>query len=110
MTNREKFIKTFGIDITEIESIDWGRTYSKYKEWCFILYDRVWDREGVNDITRKTKLNKVEKEICRVTVIAPTEKIAREKAIKAFGNKYQRYESNRPLYFIKRLENEQNEN
>lgn len=93
MSNREKFIQIFGIDIKEIDSIEWGEPYRKLKKYHVVLdSSRFWG-------------SLKERHDCKVAecyIYATSKNRAKEKAIEKFGNKYKRYAfTGTPMYAVK---------
>ena len=83
MTNAEKFKAIFGIDVENIEEINWDALYHKQKKYCAIMYDR-WHTQEI------------------VQVIATNKADARKKAINKLGSKYSRFiGSGKPIYSLK---------
>ena len=85
MTNKEKFKVIFGIDVEDIEEINWNVLYRKQKKYCVEMYDSY--QSSTEEI---------------IQVIATSKADARKKAIDKLGSKYHRYiGSGKPMYALK---------
>lgn len=101
MTNEEKFEQIFGISVDEADYFFWRGVYEKhnYKKYKAILRGRGNEKQ----YDEKTGMRRPWSDTiyAELVVYASNKKEAREKAIKALGNKYRRWEgSNRPIYAL----------